>query len=86
MPIFEVRCRHCGYQGEVLVLSAEAPVACPACGAAGPEKLMSPSSSLSGTSRSRFPGPKDHGCCGSRPADAGCAGPGSCCGAGRIGK
>jgi hypothetical protein len=27
-----------------------------------------------------LPGPTDHGCCGSRPGHAGCAGPGSCCG------
>ena len=58
MPIFEVHCRHCGHQGELLVLSAEAPMACPACGAADPEKLMSPSSPLSGNSRSRTPGPR----------------------------
>ena len=60
MPIFEVHCHHCGHQGELLVLSAEAPMACPTCGAANPEKLMSPSSPLSGNSRSRTPGPKDH--------------------------
>lgn len=80
MPIYDVHCRTCGYRGEALVLSSESPLTCPACSAPEPDKLISPTSSLTGTARTRMPGPADHGCCGSRPADAGCAGPGSCCG------
>jgi putative FmdB family regulatory protein len=80
MPIFDIHCHRCGYRGEALVLSLDSPLECPACGGFQPEKLMSPTSSLSGSSRRHMPGPKDHGCCGSRPAEAACAGPGSCCG------
>jgi hypothetical protein len=42
--------------------------------------MISKPSSLSGNSTSRFPGPGDTACCGSNPSEAGCAGPGSCCG------
>jgi len=80
MPIFDIHCRSCGYQGEVLVLSSGDPLTCPSCGGTQPEKQMSPTSPLSGSTRRHTPGPRDHGCCGSRPAEAGCAGPGSCCG------
>lgn len=80
MPIYEIRCPECGFQGEVLVPTAASLLACPSCACAGPEKLISATSSLSGASRSPVPGPRDHGCCGSTPVDAGCAGPGSCCG------
>jgi putative FmdB family regulatory protein len=82
MPIFEIHCRQCGYRGELLVLAAADPLACPACRSAEVEKLMSPTSSLTGSTRQAMPGPRDHGCCGSRPGEAGCAGPGSCCGRG----
>lgn len=80
MPIFDIHCHRCGYRGETLVLSPDSSLACPACGGAHPEKLMSPTSPLTGSGRRNWPGPKDHGCCGSRPPEAGCAGPGSCCG------
>ena len=80
MPIFDIHCRSCGYQGEVLVLSSEAALTCPACGGSDAEKHMSPTSTLTGSASRRMPGSKDHSCCGSRPAEAGCAGPGSCCG------
>jgi len=83
MPIFDIHCHKCGYIGETLVLSSDSPLDCPACGTPQPEKLMSPTSPLTGSGRRTVPGPKDHGCCGRRPAEAGCAGPGSCCGAGR---
>lgn len=86
MPIFDIYCRKCGYRGETLVMSPDSPLDCPACGTSQPEKLMSPTSPLTGSGRRQLPGLKDHGCCGSRPAEAGCAGPGSCCGAGRAGK
>ena len=82
MPIFEIHCRRCGYRGELLVLTAADPLACPACRSSEVEKLMSPTSSLTGNARHAMPGPHDHGCCGSRPGEAGCAGPGSCCGRG----
>jgi putative FmdB family regulatory protein len=82
MPIFDIECPSCGYRGETLVRSAQAQLTCPACGAGGPRKLVSPTSTLTGSAGRSLPGPKDHGCCGSRPADAGCAGPGSCCGRG----
>jgi putative FmdB family regulatory protein len=80
MPIFDIECPGCGYRGETLVLSADAPLACPSCGGSDPRKLLSPTSSLTGSTRRSVPGLKDHGCCGSRPNEAGCAGPGSCCG------
>lgn len=80
MPIFDIRCSACGYQGEVLVLTSQDPLTCPGCGGSQTEKQMSPTSTLTGGTRRQMPGPGDHGCCGSRPAEAGCAGPGSCCG------
>jgi putative FmdB family regulatory protein len=82
MPIFDILCPGCGYRGEVLALSPGEPLTCPSCGGAQPEKQMSPTSTLSGSTRRPIPGPRDHGCCGSRPAEAGCAGPGSCCAGG----
>jgi len=80
MPIYDIRCRNCGYQGESLVLSTAAALTCPSCSAPDPDKLISATSSLTGSTRARIPGPADHGCCGSRPSEAACAGPGSCCG------
>jgi putative FmdB family regulatory protein len=81
MPIFEIHCRQCGHRGELLVLTAADPLACPSCKSPEVEKLMSPTSPLTGGARHAIPGPRDHGCCGSRPYEAaGCAGPGSCCG------
>lgn len=80
MPIYDIYCRKCGFQGEMLVLSTTSSLACPSCAAPDPEKLISATSSLTGANRTRIPGAADHGCCGSRPTEAGCAGPGSCCG------
>ncbi|MYL83942.1 zinc ribbon domain-containing protein [Desulfovibrio aerotolerans] len=79
MPIYDISCPACGYRGEVIRQRAEDAPACPQCGAAS-EKLVSPTSSLTGKAAAGLPGPADHGCCGSRPGQAGCAGPGSCCG------
>ena len=79
MPIYDISCPACGYRGEVIRQRAEDAPACPQCGAAS-EKLLSPTSSLTGKAAAGMPGPADHGCCGSRPGQAGCAGPGSCCG------
>lgn len=80
MPIYEVKCHDCGRSGEVLVTSTGAPLVCPHCQGTNTEKLMSQTSPLTGQARQSMPGPGDHGCCGSTPSQAGCAGPGSCCG------
>jgi hypothetical protein len=44
------------------------------------KKLVSAHSSMSGPHKNRMPGLGDTSCCGSSPGEAGCAGPGSCCG------
>lgn len=80
MPIYDVKCLRCGRVGEVLVTGASATLPCPHCGSEETEKLVSATSTLTGRAGTMRPGPADHGCCGSRPAEAGCAGPGSCCG------
>jgi putative FmdB family regulatory protein len=42
MPLYEYRCKHCGSEFECLMLSPNEPEpACPCCGKAGVEKLMS---------------------------------------------
>jgi putative FmdB family regulatory protein len=80
MPIYEIICHECGKQGEVLVFAANEKLSCPHCGSGQTSKLMSAPSSLTGREAIGLPGPNDTGCCGSSPAHAGCAGPGSCCG------
>jgi len=80
MPIFEIACSHCGFSGETIVLTADAPLTCPACGSEETRKLMSATSSLTGKAPQGLPGASDTGCCGRSPATASCAGPGSCCG------
>lgn len=80
MPIYEIKCRDCGRVGEVLVLQSGPALVCPDCGGANTEKLMSAPSSLTGRPGLDLPGSGDRACCGSSPAEAGCAGPGSCCG------
>lgn len=81
MPIFEVKCSECGHIGEVLVVSSDGAIVCPACGSQNTVKLMSATSSMTGQAGSKMPGPGDTACCGSRPGEASqCAGPGSCCG------
>jgi putative FmdB family regulatory protein len=79
MPIYEILCRECKYSGEVIAPSGAHPN-CPRCGGADTEKLMTATSTLTGQARKSMPGASDHGCCGSKPSQAGCAGPGSCCG------
>ncbi len=81
MPLYEFQCVDCGQVSEVLVLGRadEAP-ACRECGSTNMKKLMSASASSSGSLKNRLPGAGDTACCGKSPADAGCAGPGSCCG------
>ena len=84
MPIFEIECNGCGRIGEVLSISTSQPITCPECGSADVRKLLSATSTLTGKSGGRMPGPKDTACCGSSPAKANCAGPGSCCGKGPL--
>jgi putative FmdB family regulatory protein len=81
MPIFEIKCKDCGYTGEVLVIGSDQGMACPSCSSLQTDKLMSPTSSLTGREGQQLPGAQDTACCGSRPGQASnCAGPGSCCG------
>ena len=51
MPIYDFQCRQCGHRFEQLVRPDESP-ACPACGAAGPERLF-PFSAAVSTARTR---------------------------------
>ena len=80
MPIYEYRCLGCGALSEILVVGSGDKPQCSHCGGDKLEKMISAHSSMSGLTASRFPGPGDTACCGSTPSDAGCAGPGSCCG------
>lgn len=80
MPIFDYLCLDCRKTSEVITTGRADRVACPVCGSQNLEKLLSAHSSYSGSAKSRMPGPGDSTCCGSSPAGAGCAGPGSCCG------
>jgi putative FmdB family regulatory protein len=89
MPLFDYLCRDCGQTSEILVgVQSESPdgsakslvPACSACGSKNLKKLLSAPSSMSGTAKQTMPGPGDTACCGSSPSQAGCAGPGSCCG------
>ena len=80
MPIFEFLCVECGETSEVLIASSNDSPNCKVCGSLNLKKLLSATSSLSGIAKRGVPGPSDTACCGSSPAHAGCAGPGSCCG------
>ena len=80
MPLFDYLCLECGESSEVLVTGSEEKVQCGSCGSHNLKKLLSAHSSLSGPNKKRLPGPGDTACCGSTPGEAGCAGPGSCCG------
>lgn len=80
MPIYEIVCRDCGYRGETMTRSVDSPLVCPTCSGTGTEKQLSLPSSLTGRPASTHPGPNDRACCGNTPSQAGCAGPGSCCG------
>jgi len=51
MPLYEFHCGKCGQRFEQLVKLHETP-SCPACGAAGPERLFSSSAAVS-TTRTR---------------------------------
>jgi putative FmdB family regulatory protein len=80
MPLFDYLCLECGKFSEILITSTEDRPQCQICGSDKVKKTLSAPSSLSGVQTSRFPGPGDTACCGANPNDAGCAGPGSCCG------
>jgi putative FmdB family regulatory protein len=80
MPIFEINCRSCGMQSEVLVINSNDQLICPECGGHQTDKIMSATSSLTGQEGQMVPGRQDTACCGQSPAHASCAGPGSCCG------
>ena len=80
MPLYDYLCQDCGKLSEILVTSSEDQPQCQNCGSGKVKKMLSAPSSLSGAQTSRFPGAGDTACCGSTPTDAGCAGPGSCCG------
>jgi putative FmdB family regulatory protein len=80
MPIYEIVCQKCGVESEVLVPTSKAPLICPSCGSLNTSRLMSATSSRTGKDSQTYPGPQDTACCGSTPAQANCAGPGSCCG------
>lgn len=80
MPIYDIQCRRCGQTGEVIVTTRQAPLVCPECGSSDTAKMMSATSALTGRTGTHMPGPADTGCCGRHPGEAGCAGPGACCG------
>jgi putative FmdB family regulatory protein len=80
MPIYDIVCPDCGYAGELIVTRSQDPLVCPQCGKNNAVKQLSATSSLTGRTPKTYPGPSDHSCCGSTPSQAGCAGPGSCCG------
>ncbi len=84
MPLFDYLCQDCGEIMEILVTASEDQPQCQACDSVKLKKMISAHSSLSGASMSKFPGPGDTACCGSTPTDAGCAGPGSCCGKAQV--
>ena len=80
MPLFDYLCMECGKLSEILITTSRDQPKCQTCGATNLKKMISAPSPLSGASMSRFPGTGDTACCGSTPTNAGCAGPGSCCG------
>ena len=86
MPLFEYLCLDCGELSKILIIASSDKPQCQGCGSANLKKLLSAHASMSGSARNHLPGCGDMpGCtdgtgCGSTPAQAGCAGPGSCCG------
>lgn len=80
MPLFDYLCLDCGNTTEILVSGSDTVPSCAGCGSANVKRMLSAPSPLSGASRSVLPGPGDTPCCGHGPAEARCAGPGSCCG------
>jgi len=80
MPLFEFNCLDCGAVSELLVSLSDSQPQCQQCGSTRMQKKLSVPSSLSGVAKNTVPTAKEHGCCGVSPSEAGCAGPGSCCG------
>ena len=80
MPLYDYLCLDCKKLSEILLTTAAQAPQCSHCGSPNLKKMLSASSSLSGSSTQKMPGPGDTACCGSSPMEAGCAGPGSCCG------
>ncbi|MBC2696019.1 MAG: zinc ribbon domain-containing protein [Desulfobacteraceae bacterium] len=80
MPLFDFLCLDCGKSSELLITGSEDQPKCHSCGSSNLKKLLAAHSSFSGASHQSMPGPGDTSCCGSTPGEAGCAGPGSCCG------
>jgi putative FmdB family regulatory protein len=66
MPIYDYRCAACDAPFELLVRS-DTPIACPTCGGADVERLMSvparPAGGGKAAGLSRLPAPRG-GCCG----------------------
>ena len=80
MPIYEYLCQDCGKTCELLVVGSSSDPACKSCGSTNLKKLLSAHAVLSEDAAARLPGAGDTTCCGSNPGQAGCSGPGSCCG------
>jgi len=80
MPLFDYLCLDCGESNEILITQTDDHPQCNICGSRNMKKMLSAHSSISGTAKNGTPGIGDTTCCGSSPGEAGCAGPGSCCG------
>jgi putative FmdB family regulatory protein len=83
MPLYDYFCEDCELVSELLINASYNKPQCSFCGSLKLTKLVSAHSSLSGAPQSRLPGEGDTACCGSQPHEAGCEGPGSCCGKAR---
>jgi putative FmdB family regulatory protein len=80
MPIFEYLCLDCEKTSEIIIIGSDDSPQCDFCNSHHLKKLLSAHSSMSGPLKNSMPGLGDTACCGSFPDEAGCAGPGSCCG------
>jgi putative FmdB family regulatory protein len=80
MPLFDYLCLECGRLSEILSSNQTETPRCKTCGGVHLKKMLAAPSSLSGIQTHRLPGRGDSPCCGNTPLQAGCAGPGSCCG------
>lgn len=80
MPLFDYVCADCGEVSELLMTRTDDVASCNACGSAEVHKLLSAHSSASGSRRGALPCGEGSPHCGTSPMEAGCPGPGSCCG------
>jgi putative FmdB family regulatory protein len=64
MPIYEFRCEECEKPFEKLVRTFREEVACPGCGSASVERLLSTFAMSGGGSSSGPSAPLGGGCCG----------------------